>query len=104
MSAKRINMWVPNLEVAGEGGRRLHDINSKLLLGEEEEKESYSASSVYVFSTRREARAAMVMEWLVFWSEHGPRPSVFCRYMKTDDVLEKQVNSLARTFIHTQSS
>jgi len=24
--------------------------------------------------------------------------------MKTDDVLEKQVNSLARTFIHTQSS
>lgn len=67
-------------------------------------KNPCSASSVYVFSTIRGARAAMEVGWLIFWSEHGPQPSVFCRYMKTDDVLEKQVNSLARTFIHTQSS
>jgi hypothetical protein len=44
----------------------------------------------------------MEVEWLIFWSEHGPQPTVFCRYMKTDDVLEKQMDSLARTFIHTQ--
>jgi hypothetical protein len=43
-------MSVPNLEVPGKGGRRCHDINSKLLLREEDDKESmFSQFSLRVF-------------------------------------------------------